>query len=799
LVFRAELRRRWRAWLVLAVLVGLVGGLVLAATAAGRRTDDAFPSFVKAHGYDALVYAIKPSPELAKLPGVASLTKVVAPINGQPTCSCGREINTPDFGVSAIPADKLPPLGTLIAGHMPAASDPSQVVASLSLLQDENVRIGTVFHVPFYAPSQLRDYFGTGGAQLVAKGPTLMFRVVGIYVTETDFPSGIAPSYGLTGAAALARELTERTATAYAYLIRLKSAAVIPGFLATINSLGSSDVAGYELETTAAASVQASIRPQAVGWWILALLAALVGLAVIGQALSRQSAVESDEYPSLVAIGLTKRELVTLGILRNLAIGLIGAAGAVALATALSPLTPVGEARNAVTSTGVNFDALILLTGALATVIVVIMLGIWPAIRATRTSRSSDLSSVSRPSVIVGQLSAWGAPATAVIGIRNALQRGRGRASVPVRTALFGTMLAVAALSATTVFGASLSHLTTTPRLYGDDFQLNFNENALSPSALRALEHNPAIGGITRGMGDEITINKVAIAGLAVTSLHGPVLISASEGHLPNGNGQLGLGETTLHQIGARVGSTVEVALSLPSGGTRTVPFRVVSRITFPIVGEIGGLGSGALFTLGAYESAACPPGPTRTRCIAAVLANSNSGYLASVNPGPAQQATITHFLDEYQSGVTLGITPTSLVNFGEAVNFPLIFGLALAGFGIATLLHLLVSSVSRRRREIGLLKALGFVNRQVAATVLWQATTLALIGIVVGVPVGVAIGRELWTVFATNLGAIPVAVIKGSLVAILAAAVLVISGLLAIVPALSATRSKPGELLRTL
>jgi hypothetical protein len=74
LVFRAELRRRWRAWLVLAILVGPVGGLVLAATAAGRRTDDASPSFVKAHGYDVLVYAIKPSPELAKLPGVASLT-----------------------------------------------------------------------------------------------------------------------------------------------------------------------------------------------------------------------------------------------------------------------------------------------------------------------------------------------------------------------------------------------------------------------------------------------------------------------------------------------------------------------------------------------------------------------------------------------------------------------------------------------------------------------------------------------------------------------------------------------------
>ena len=67
-----------------------------------------------------------------------------------------------------------------------------------------------------------------------------------------------------------------------------------------------------------------------------------------------------------------------------------------------------------------------------------------------------------------------------------------------------------------------------------------------------------------------------------------------------------------------------------------------------------------------------------------------------------------------------------------------------LALFGAATLTHLLVVSVSRRRREIGLLKVLGFVNRQVASAVIWQATTLALVGIVIGVPVGVLAGRAI-------------------------------------------------------
>ena len=73
------------------------------------------------------------------------------------------------------------------------------------------------------------------------------------------------------------------------------------------------------------------------------------------------------------------------------------------------------------------------------------------------------------------------------------------------------------------------------------------------------------------------------------------------------------------------------------------------------------------------------------------------------------------------------------LVNFGESVNFPLLFAVALSVFGAATLLHLLLVSVARRRVEAGLLKALGFVRRQVAAAVCWQAAAVALVGIVVG------------------------------------------------------------------
>jgi ABC-type antimicrobial peptide transport system permease subunit len=113
-------------------------------------------------------------------------------------------------------------------------------------------------------------------------------------------------------------------------------------------------------------------------------------------------------------------------------------------------------------------------------------------------------------------------------------------------------------------------------------------------------------------------------------------------------------------------------------------------------------------------------------------------------------------------------------------------------------MVHLLLVSVARRRRETGLLKSLGFVRRQVAAAVGWQATAVALAGIAVGTPVGIAAGRVIWRAFATNFGVVPVPVVQPLLVFALAAGVLAAANVLAVAPAVLAARSHPAQLLRT-
>ncbi len=213
LVLRAEFRRRWRSWLALAALIAVVSGLVLFATAAGRRTASAFPRFLAAHGYDAEVYHERRLPALARLPTVASAVEVLEVANGQPTCTCKRLINSDDFTLGWVPAKALDRLTQLVSGHMPDQSSPDQVLASFTMEQDYGVRVGTVVRVPLYAASQLAALNNAVAALPPAKGPTVSLHVVGVEAAEIEFPSGQTPVYDLFATAAFDRSVLPRTAT----------------------------------------------------------------------------------------------------------------------------------------------------------------------------------------------------------------------------------------------------------------------------------------------------------------------------------------------------------------------------------------------------------------------------------------------------------------------------------------------------------------------------------------------------------------------------------------------------------
>ena len=299
------------------------------------------------------------------------------PFYGQPGCSCHRTINNGAFSVREMPPASLGRVAKLVAGRMPDPSSPVEALASFTLQRDYGVHLGTVITLPMAGASQRQAVFNAlaGGPLPKPAGPRMAMRVVGIVAAENEFSSGQGATYDLYPGPGFA-VATKGTPALTSYYVRLRH--------------GQADFARFEARTSRlegtgvqdldrpAATITNSIHPQAVGWQVLAALAGLAAVAVVGQALARQASAESADHPVLAALGLGSRQLAARIMLRTLAVAVAGAAGGIALATLLSPLAPLGEARLAEPAPGLSFDAPVFSLGALATVAVVLALGVRP-------------------------------------------------------------------------------------------------------------------------------------------------------------------------------------------------------------------------------------------------------------------------------------------------------------------------------------------------------------------------------------------------------------------------------------
>ena len=347
MVLRAQLRQHGKSWLALAVLAALVGGLVMAATVTARATAAAFPDFLARYGYDDVVYTARPLPQLAKMPQVTQVTPVHAPWVAAVGCASCAAINTSgSFDAFELAPPDLARTVKLVAGRMPDQSDPGEALASSTFADDSGVRVGSVIQILEPTPAQISQVAAQNrppSPGQLAKVPRHSVRVTGLVVTENEFPAGDGARYDLFPTRAYAAAYDAHTQVLTFYDVKLRhGAADQAAFDSQLRPLGS--LGADDLDNDAAA-VQRAIAPQAVGWWVLAGLIALAGLAVLGQAAARQFSTDADDHDALSALGLRGRQFVLLGLARAFVIGLAGAAGAVALAAALSPLTPVGEAR----------------------------------------------------------------------------------------------------------------------------------------------------------------------------------------------------------------------------------------------------------------------------------------------------------------------------------------------------------------------------------------------------------------------------------------------------------------------
>ena len=181
------------------------------------------------------------------------------------------------------------------------------------------------------------------------------------------------------------------------------------------------------------------------------------------------------------------------------------------------------------------------------------------------------------------------------------------------------------------------------------------------------------------------------------------------DGSARPGDGEIVLGASTLDRLGKHIGDQVEVGSgrhrqSLHVTGTAVIP-------TFGVVhGDRTSLAVGAMVSRRTMQMAA---GERRDQRDAGAL----GAILVRFKPGvDHQQANdrlegLSGDIDPDQSLEVLDVPkrPADIVNFGTMGSAPTVLAVLLGIMAIGALANTLVASVRRRRRDLALLKALGF------------------------------------------------------------------------------------------
>jgi ABC-type lipoprotein release transport system permease subunit len=152
---------------------------------------------------------------------------------------------------------------------------------------------------------------------------------------------------------------------------------------------------------------------------------------------------------------------------------------------------------------------------------------------------------------------------------------------------------------------------------------------------------------------------------------------------------------------------------------------------------------------------------------------------------------------DSPVSGVVAALRPAEIASYRTVDSTAVLLACLLATGAISALGLTLIASVRRRRREFALLKTLGFTQRQLAATVAWQSSVPASAGVIFGLPLGIAAGRWLWTLFARGISAVPDPNVPVLYIAAVAFGAVLFANLAAVFPGIIAARTPTALLLR--
>jgi len=408
-----------------------------------------------------------------------------------------------------------------------------------------------------------------------------------------------------------------------------------------------------------------------------------------------------------------------------------------------------------------------------------------------------------RASTVARVATSSGLPPAAVTGIRFALEPGVGRNSVPVRSAILGAVLAVVVVIATITFGSSMNTLVSHPALYGWNWSADIDGggglgDVPAHNVARLLNADPLVGGWTGVYYSTLQIDgvNVPVMGGSPGASVGPPLLS---GHAFDASNQVVLGASTLAQLHKHVGDTVTVG----APGTGLTTLRIVGTATMPSIGVVGSshleMGSGALLSYTLIPPKARNVFDVPQTGPNAVLVRFKAGTNPAAGFASLQSIVRKNSQIKGDGGSVLAVQrPAEILNYRTLGTTPTILGVALAAGAVIALGLTLVTSVRRRRTDLALLKSLGFTRRQLAAAIAWQASVAVVIGCLIGIPLGIALGRSLWDLFVHQINAVPDPTIPTWSIVLIGVGAVILANVVAAIPGRIAANTPTAQLLRS-
>lgn len=679
-----ELRRHWRSVALLALLVALVVGTVLASVAEARRSRTAFDRYVELlNPPDVMAFG-----DPGALAALGELPVVEASLPFESVATFPSEAPDDYFPMiisldGRIPEDYL--RFPVVQGRLPDPAAPLEVVGIVRDQGDIGSRssdLTLTFLTPAFRERYSPDELGSLDA-----GTFVALRE-GADVAELS--------------------------------------SVVTGEDVELDTSFVGELVGRQAAPT--------MRAIATALYVFAAVAALAGLATVAHAAARMQQTSALDDRTLAALGVGRAGRWARLAIPGLAAVLIGTPAGVVAAVAASRWFPLGLARRAEPDPGLHVDAFTLVAG---TGVALVIGGALVAALAMLSARAEPRAT---PMGWLGRAAAGaGAPPPVVTGLAFASGTARANGS-PGRAAIAGTVVGVVGVIAATTFAASVDRLVADPALYGWGWDANIEgadvsglpEGAVDDDELLADEDLEAVAEVVFQV--EMTFDGNPDPTIVATDLKGHVAPVVVRGAEPRGADEVALGRDSLGRLDKHIGDEVVVDIG---GGPQ--PMRISGVVALPVSDDGGSSAFGAYLTGAAAERLGFDG-----RCGEDDACYQNTAV--RVGPGVELAEVVARYEDP-EAGVAVDLPrpPGEIERLTAVEQLPRYLAGFLALLAGIAVTYAAGTTVRRRRRDLAMLRTLGMTAHQLRSVVAVQVLALTVGGALVGTILGVVAGRQVW------------------------------------------------------